>query len=68
MHLAASFTMVTNYLHGPDRGRAEARGVGGPAREGEWGGLILKEPEAAVEKGTDGAWTLCAGRRAAIRS
>lgn len=30
--------------------------------DGEWGGLILKEPEAAVEKGADGgvggAWTL----------
>lgn len=62
MHLAASFTMVTNNLHGPDQGRAAARDVGRPAREGEWGGLILKEPEAAVEKGADegvgGAWTL----------
>lgn len=62
MHLAASFTMVTNNLHGPDQGRAAARDVGRPTREGEWGGLILKEPEAAVEKGADGgvggAWTL----------
>lgn len=40
MHLAASFTMVTNHLHGPDRARAAARGVGacGGAGDGDrWG-------------------------------
>lgn len=53
MHLAASFTMVTNHLHGPDR-RAAAGGVGGPAWEGEWGGLALKGPVTAVGTRTMG--------------
>lgn len=35
MHLAASFTMVTNHLHGPDRGRVETRGVGACGRGGD---------------------------------
>lgn len=30
MHFAASFTMVTNHLRGPDSGREAAGGVGGP--------------------------------------
>lgn len=54
MHFAASFTMVTNHLRGPDSGREAAGGVGGPAWEGEWGRLALKGPVAAV--GTTTLW------------
>lgn len=34
MHLAASFTMVTNHLHGPGRVRGETGGVGACGRGG----------------------------------
>lgn len=46
MHLAASFTMVTNHLHGPDKRRAAAevlvalsgKGVGRTGAQGASGG------------------------------
>ena len=46
--------MVTNHLHGPDKRRAAAGGVGGPAWEGEYGELALKGPVVTVGTGTMG--------------
>lgn len=60
MHLAASFTMVTNHLHGPERGRAAARGWG-LAWDGE-GGAALPRPVAAVGTGPWGPSGLDWGR------